>query len=371
MQSTNSTIAGAAGGRSLAKRMTMMAGFGAVGLAGFGVSLIVTPGNAVQTKLPLPTAVAASAAPAPAAAQPAWLAAAPGRIEPRSGLIRIGAALPGRVSAMSARINDKVAEGEVLMRLDDKEARARLVAAEAEAAVRKRERDSQPATTGREELRKVEDSVFEAERAVTNARFDLDEAILVDRRAQASPRVLADARRRFSDANDRLRQERAAFAAVQAKGNIPQPNRLEAGLIAARTDVTLAEMMLDRARIRAPIAGTVLQINAKVGEMVAPAPEQPLAVIGDMSTVRARAEVDESDVSKIKLGQSVFVRSNAFPGRDFEGKVAELAPSLALPRMGSRGARRATDVEVMEVVIELDAAGPLLPGMRADVFFRR
>ena len=121
MQSMNSTMAGAAGGRSLAKRMTMMASFGAVGLAGFGISLIITPGSAVQTKLPLLTAVAASAAPAPTAAQPAWLAAAPGRIEPRSGLIRIGAALPGRVNAISVRINDKVAEGEVLMRLDDKE----------------------------------------------------------------------------------------------------------------------------------------------------------------------------------------------------------------------------------------------------------
>ncbi len=369
MQSNNNVMAGAAGGRSLTRKLAMIAGFGAVGLAGFSVSLIVTPGNAVQTKIALPAP--AAAAPAPATGQVAWLAAAPGRIEPRSGLIRIGAAVPGRVTAISAHINDKVAEGEVLIRLDDKEARARLVAAEAEAAARKRERDAQPATAGREDVRKAEDAVFVAERAVTNARFGLDDAIMVDRKAQAPPRVLADARRRFADANDRLRQEHVAFAGAQAKGNVPAPNRLEAAVIAARADVTLAEIMLDRTRIRAPIAGTVLQLNAKAGEMVAPAPELPLAVIGDMTVVRARAEVDENDVSKIKLGQSVFVRSNAYPGRDFEGKVVELAPSLALPRMGSRGARRATDVEVMEVVIEIDSSGPLLPGMRADIFFRR
>ena len=369
MQSNSNTMAAPAEKRSLARRLAMMAGFGAVGLAGFGASLIVTPGNAVQTKITLPTALAA--APAPATGQPAWLAAAPGRIEPRSGLIRIGAAVPGRVSSLSARINDKVVEGEVLMRLDDKEARARLVAAEAETAARKRERDSQPATAGREDVRKAEDAVFAAERAVMNARFELDDAIFVDRKAQAQPRVLVDARRRFADANDRLHQEQIGFAGAQAKGNVPAPNRLEAAVIAARADVTLAEIMLDRTRIRAPIAGTVLQINAKAGEMVAPAPDLPLVVIGDMSVVRARGEVDENDVSKIKLGQSVFVRSNAYPGRDFEGRVVELAPSLALPRMGSRGARRATDVEVMEVVIELDGSGPLLPGMRADIFFRR
>jgi HlyD family secretion protein len=135
--------------------------------------------------------------------------------------------------------------------------------------------------------------------------------------------------------------------------------------------VTLAETLLDKTRIRAPIAGKVLQINAKVGELVAPTPELPLVVVGDMSIVRVRAEVDEPDVAKIKLGQRVSVKNNAYPGREFEGKVAEIAPSLALPRMGSRGARRATDVEVMEVLIDLDGSVPLLPGMRVDAFFMR
>ena len=152
---------------------------------------------------------------------------------------------------------------------------------------------------------------------------------------------------------------------------MPAPNRFEAALIAGRADVTLAETMLDHTRIRAPIAGTILQVNAKVGELVVASPDQPLVVMGDMSLVRVRAEVDEQDVGKLRLGQRVFVRSAAYPGRDFEGKVAEMAPSLALPRMGSRGARRPTDVEVMEVVIHLDGAVPLLPGMRVDAFFRR
>jgi len=81
--------------------------------------------------------------------------------------------------------------------------------------------------------------------------------------------------------------------------------------------------------------------------------------------------VDEADVDKIKPGQRAFVKSSAFPNKEYEGKVVELAPSLALPRMGSRGARRATDVEVMEVLLDLDGGVPLIPGMRVDVFFRR
>ena len=104
-----------------------------------------------------------------------WIAAAPGRVEPRTGQIRIGSGIPGRVvETVAVATNDRVNEGEVLIRLDDKETRARLTAAEAEVAARKRERDAQPGTAGREDIRKAEDAVFAAERAVTNARFALD-----------------------------------------------------------------------------------------------------------------------------------------------------------------------------------------------------
>ena len=369
MQSNSNTMAAPAERRSLGKRLAMMAGFGAVGLAGFGASLIITPGNAVQTKIALPTALAA--APASATGQPAWLAAAPGRVEPRTGQIRIGTGIPGRVLEIAVATNDRVTEGEVLIRLDDKETRARLTAAEAEVAARKRERDAQPGTAGREDVRKAEDAVFAAERAVTNARFALDAVLAADRKSPGSPQALLQARKQVAEAKDKLRQEHVAFAAAHAKTKAPAPNRLEAGLIAARAELTTAEELLDKTRIRAPLTGSVLQVNAKPGELVAPSPELPLIVMGDLTVIRVRAEVDEQDVAKIKLGQKAFVRSNAYPGRDFDGKVTELAPSLGLPRMGSRGARRATDVEVMEVMIDLEGSVPLLPGMRADAFFRR
>jgi HlyD family secretion protein len=299
-----------------------------------------------------------------------WVAAAPGRVEPRSGQTRIGTGIAGRVQDISAGINDRVTEGGVLMRLDDKEARARLTAAEAELAVRQRERDAQPGTAGREEVRKAEDAVFEAERAVTNARFALDAVLAGDEKSSGSPRGWVQARNQMAQAKEKLRQEQSAFAAAHAKARAPAPNRLETALIAARTEVTMAEEMLDKTRIRAPITGSVLQVNVKLGELVAPSPESPLIVMGDLTLIRVRAEVDEQDVAKIKLGQAAFVRSNAYPGRDFDAKVTELAPSLGIPRMGSRGARRATDVEVMEVMLDLEGSVPLLSGMRADVFFR-
>lgn len=356
----------------MARKLAIITGLASLGLAGFAVALIMTPGNPIQIKFNSPAASTAStstSASSPVSGQLAWVAAAPGRVEPRSGQIRISAGVGGKVEKVAVKMNDRVAEGEVLIRLEDKEARARLSAAEAEAAVRKRERDAQTATAGRDSINKAEDAVYNAERAVMTARFELDDAIAADRKNPNSQN-LSSARRRHADAIDRLRQEQSALASAISRSGTPAPNRLEAGLIAARSEVTLAESFLDKTRIRAPIAGKVLQIHAKVGEMVGPSAELPLAVMGD-TAVRVRAEVDEHDVAKVKVGQRVFVKNSAYQGQEFDGKVAEIAPSLALPRMGSRGARRATDVEVMEVLIDLDGTVPLLPGMRVDAFFRR
>jgi HlyD family secretion protein len=354
-------------GSGMTRKIAIVAGLGSLCLAGFAVAVLVT-GNYPQIRVT--TSGSDASAGVPGGQQP-WSASAPGRVEPRSGLLRIGTSVPGKVEVLAVQINDKVSEGEVLIRIEDKEARARLSATEARAATAKKDRDSQATPAGRESVSKAEDAVFSAERAVTSARFELDDAIASNRRNSNNPSVLTNARRRLADANDRLRQEQQAFATAQNKGGVPAPNALEAALIAARADVTMAEVALDKTRIRAPIAGTVLQVNTKLGELVAPTVELPLIVMGDMSVVRVRAEVDEADVDKIRLGQRAFVKNTAFPNKEYDGKVVELAPSVALPRMGSRGARRPTDVEVMEVLLDLDGSVPLLPGMRVDVFFRR
>ncbi len=114
----------------------------------------------------------------------------------------------------------------------------------------------------------------------------------------------------------------------------------------------------------------MLELHAKQGEIVSPSPDQPLAVVGDMSTVRVKAEVDDGDVAKIKVGQKAFVRSINYPGKDFEGTVTALAPTMATPRISPRGPRRASDIEVLEMTIALDGKVPLVPGMRVDAFVR-
>jgi len=341
-------------------------------LAMFGFAgYLVSGGGKLKTIAHAETPTNSYRADAAPSEQLAWVAAAPGRVEPRSGEMKVGTAILGRVAEVLVRVNDVVEEGELLFRLDDEEVRARLAAAEAEAGARKRERDAQAATSGREDIRTAEDGVFSAGRALTGARFELDYALIAKRSGHGTSGQLQDARRRLSEARDRLQRERIAYAKAQAKANLPAPNRIESALSAARAEVEIAEATLDKTRIRAPAGGTILQLHARLGEIVAPAAEQPLVFIGDMSVMRVKAEVEEGDVSKIKVGQRAFVKSQSYPGREFEGRVSALAPSLAPPRIGLRGPRRATDVEVLEATIELDGNVPLLPGMRADAFFRR
>lgn len=299
-----------------------------------------------------------------------YVVAAPGRVEPRSGEIRLGATYLGRVEEVLVEVDDKVEEGELLLRLDDAEARAKLASAETEAEALREDREKAFAS-GREDVRKAEDAIYSAERAVTGARIELDYAISARRTGTGSEGSVSDARRRLKDANDRLERERIAYVKAQSKANLPAPSRAESAVSAARAEVRMAEALLGKTRIRAPIAGTILEVNAKQGEIVAPSPNAPLVVMGDMSVVRVKAEVDGADVGKISINQRAYVTSISRRGERFEGRVTSIAPTLGTPRIGPRGPLRPNDVEVMEVTIEMQGtAAALKPGMRVDAFFR-
>jgi HlyD family secretion protein len=118
--------------------------------------------------------------------------------------------------------------------------------------------------------------------------------------------------------------------------------------------------------IRAPISGTVLQMNAKPGELAAPSAPQPLLLLADISALRVRAEVDERDIERIKIGQPVVVRPVAFRERSFAGRVSSIARRV---EGNARGQLDTTDVGVVEVLVDVAEPGPLLVGMKADVYF--
>jgi HlyD family secretion protein len=299
-----------------------------------------------------------------------WQAVAPGQVEPRSGEIKLAAPTIGRVIEVLVKPNDKVFTGELLIRLDDDEAQARLVAAEAQIALRKRARNDQSPSSRAADRRKAEDAVANAERIVADARSALDKAAAARRAGTGTDTDLDASRLALSQAQDRLKLQRAELHRIEADADTPLPSQTEGQLNVARTDWTVAETMLARTAIRAPIAGTVLQVNVKSGELATPSSIQPLIVLGDVSALRVRAELDERDFGEIKIGHEAVIRAAAIRGREFAGKVSTIAPIVEPGRMNSRGQRNVTDVNVVEVIVDLAEPGPLAVGMKADVYFR-
>jgi len=321
------------------------------------------------------TTAAANAPAASAAARAAetsnWVAAAPGRVEPRTGDIKIAAAAPGRIAQVLVKAGDTVGIGEILIRLNDEDASARVRAADAEVNAKKKDRDATPLLRGGEDRRLAEDTAAGSERAYIAARDARDKLISEPRGGTAKDADIQKAIADLQAAKDKLAKDRDALSAfrngTKASGGA---RSVDWALASARANLSLADADLERTRVRAVAPMTVLQVIGKPGEFVAATPEQPLVVLGDLSRLRVRAELDERDIGKLSIGQRAVAKADAFRDREFEGEVVSLAPALGPPRIGPRGPRKPTDVDVLEVLIDLAPGTPLLPNMRVDVYFR-
>jgi HlyD family secretion protein len=329
---------------------------------GFGVQTIGD--HASLSEL---TGTAHADTPAPV---PQWAASATGRVEPKDGEIRIASEVAGKIVEVLAKTNDQVKAGDLLMRLDDSDYYTKIAAAAAEAGVRERERAEEQVTGLALDRRNAEDAVAKAHRDVFAAHEAFDKAYRSAKTGGGDQDAVETARKDLASKEDALKAAEAKLVEVDEKPGMPLPQRLESSLALARSDLTSAELALERTRIRAPADGTVLNVLGKVGETAVPSPDSAVVVFGDMSSLRLRAEVEERDAAKVHVGQRVVVKADAFPDRTFEGTVTSISQSLGPPRIATRGPRRPNDVEVVEVMVALDGHPPLFTGMRVDTFFK-
>src|SRR6202007_120151 len=116
--------------------------------------------------------------------------------------------------------------------------------------------------------------------------------------------------------------------------------------------------------------GVVLQVDAAKGELALPTSQSPLLVMGDLSAVRVRAEVDQQYLGKIRVGQNVVVRAAAFRGRAFDGKVSSIARVVGPSRINVGDPRKFNDADVLAVVVDLPDPGPLVVGQQVEGFFK-
>jgi len=300
---------------------------------------------------------------------PVWAASATGRIETRTGEHRLSALQPRRVEDVLVKTHDHVKAGDLLVRLDDQDLRTKRESALAEVQVRLREREEEEVTGLALARQKAEDKLADAERALFAAREAFDTAITERLAGAGSDDTVQTARDAVDDAEKKVKLERTAYNEAASKDGIPYPSRLDTGLTQSRADLSLIENAIEQTRLRAPFEGNILNVWAKVGEVASPSTNAPLILFGDKSEMRVRAELEERDLVKVRVGQKVIVRSDAHPGKDFVGKVTSLGGAIGARNIASRGPRRPSDIDVLEVVANLGARPQLLPGMRVDVFF--
>ncbi len=125
----------------------------------------------------------------------------------------------------------------------------------------------------------------------------------------------------------------------------------------AKNNVDTTNDSLDNYTITAPISGTVVTKNTKVGDKVQNGNSATtLAVIYDLSAVTFQMNIDELDISNVKVGQTVNVTADAFSDQTFTGEVT----NVSMEGTTSNG------VTYYPVTVTLTEYGDLLPGMNVD-----
>jgi HlyD family secretion protein len=290
-----------------------------------------------------------------------------GIVEPRQRETRLAGAASGVVSVIHVKEGDKVAEGDVLLELESLVEKAAIVAAQADLAQAQANLDR----TARG-LRPEDRAATASDAAAAKARADLSAATLT--RTEA----LAKGGASTPDELDRARLNAAADAAsataAEAREKATLSGRPEdvsaggAGVRAAKARLEQAQATLDRRVIRAPYAGEILQVKARVGEYYSPGASEPLLVLGDTSKLRVRMDVDERDVAKIALGKTAFVTADAFGDKKYCGKVAEIGRRMGRKNIRTDEPTERLDTKILEVVVDLDDAEGLVPGLRVTSY---
>ncbi len=315
----------------------------------------------------------------------------------------------GKIADVLVATGDRVAEGDVLLRLDATlatlavqeaeaavaTARAQLALAQAgprpaevaavEARLAAAQGELQHATALREQLKagmNAESVGAQAQLEAVSAAYkqalvaigqsDDEDAhkqlnLLTLRVQAAEARVAAlpkVAAARLRAANAGIQAAEASIATIQAELDLllapPTAESIavaEAEIQQAEAALAAARVTLARTELRAPFSGVVTQVYAEVGQPVGAG--QPVGILANLDGLQLRViDLGERDVIRLTEGQTVQITVDALPGRSFAGRIAQIKPQSA----DYRG-----DV-VYPVVVHLEESAPELRwGMRAAV----
>jgi HlyD family secretion protein len=200
-----------------------------------------------------------------------------------------------------------------------------------------------------------------ARAALSNSSIEVTRAKQALSTAEAAYKRAVNLERQGIQAQELFDRSRQDFQNAQAGYASAQEGVLQAQALLqqARTD-------LDRTTIVSPINGKAVQLNAHEGEVVVTGTmnnaASVIAVIADLSEILVEAEVGETEVIGIKVGQKAKVHIDAVPDKEYDGHVVEIGSSAAVRQTGGTGLRYFK----VKVAID-DPDDRLRPGMTSQV----
>lgn len=292
----------------------------------------------------------------------------------------LAAKVVGYVTEVTARDNAAVKAGDVLARIDEGDYRIAVESAAARIA-------TQDAT-----IRRIEAQVVAQAAAIAQARAQLGAVEADTQRVTAAlsraqrlvtqefaSQAALDTARADRDRNlAQIDQARASVSGAEAQETV-----LKAQLAEAQRQRGELEAALDRARrdleftvIRAPIDGVVGNRAVQVGQLVQPGTR--LLALVDTASIYVEANLKETQVARVAVGEPAGVAVDAFGGRVIEGRISSISPASGaqfslLPPENATG-NFTKIVQRIPVRIQLDARaveeGRLRPGMSVVVSIR-
>ena len=212
-------------------------------------------------------------------------------------------------------------------------------------------------------IARLEDLDVKATREQAAANVQLARANLEQGQAEQKDAEVALKRSQGLLAQGFVSQASHDIAVARLNKSSAQIASLQAGIAAAVANLRGAQVGVEQTLIRAPFDGVVLTKAANVGDIVTPfssALDSKGAVVtmADMATLEVEADVSESSLSKVRIGQPVEIQLDALPDKRFRGEVSRTVPTVDRAK-----------ATVMTKIRFLDPDERVLPEMSAKAAF--
>lgn len=288
-----------------------------------------------------------------------------GLIEPAGEAISVGTQLSGIVSRVHAESGMQVQAGDPLIQLDDQTAKAEVEVARAQVrgeAARLQELISQieirqaHADAALADLQFAEASLAHANQEMERTDALLQKGAVSDEEAEVKRLNRETERSRLAKAKATVRQTTAELNQLLSNGIAPTIAVQQAAIAQAEAALQRVESVLSQYTIRAPKACMVLQVRVHPGEFLpASLLSEPLVVLGVMSPLHVRVDIDEADIPRFSEMAAAWASVRGRSEHRVPLTFVKTEP-LVIPKSSLSGAQRERiDTRVMQVIYAVAA----------------